>query len=111
MKTSDTATAEQKNKWAAFIESEGFKFINKAEEKHDCASACKAGQWYLTRDVSDGKPESDCLTEVIEDIQGEFKVPGYVCVILGLFLLVAYAFTWPLCQAYNKNGMMNKDDA
>jgi len=44
-----------------FFEKGGFTFLSGLEESYDCASICNVPLFYITRDISEGRPEQECV--------------------------------------------------
>lgn len=84
-----------------FIKNGGVQFLSDFEKKFKCAGFCKPGLFYVTRNISMGKPDRDCLAAMQEEYGNNTGV-GAVAVITGLILLVAAFGAIPLCTDYNK---------
>lgn len=95
----DSKKTKQDNvaKITAFMKSEGFDFMKSAEDKFSCGGVCKPPMFFLTKSITEGKPEMDCLSAVLEDIPGKLRLPGLISVLLGLLLICAFIAAFPLC--------------
>lgn len=72
-----------------FFEKGGYGFLSELEEKYECASICRRPLFYITRDISEGRPESECIRAIFNDISGSMKVEAAVAIILALVLVCA----------------------
>jgi hypothetical protein len=103
--------SENAKKIKEFLEKGGLDFFAETEEKLSCAGACKVPLFYVTRDLSAGKPERDCVNALFDELQGGAQPAGYVCLITGILLLLTTICACPLCTGYKEQDMMSKDDA
>lgn len=51
-----------------FFDKKGFEFLGALESSFDCASICNVPLFYLTRDISEGRPTQECVKGVIDGI-------------------------------------------
>ena len=71
----------------SFYEEGGFEFLKWIEGiHHQCASICEPPLFYLTKDISEGMPEDECLVEQIEEskklaVNVEWSCFFFVCVV------------------------------
>lgn len=86
-----------------FMTTQGFTFIKSTEERLRCASVCRPGLFYLSIDVSEGKPDADCLNKMIEELPNMQKGAGLVSLVTALVLLVGFAFSFPLCTGFSQD--------
>lgn len=86
-----------------FIDKGGLEFMQDAEEKLRCAGFCDRALFYVTLDISYGRPEKDCLTSSIESLQGSTKGAGVIAIITAIVLFIAFSFSFPLCTGFNKD--------
>jgi len=43
--------------------------VESTESRLQCAGACKVALFYATIDISQGKPEKDCVNALFDDLQ------------------------------------------
>jgi hypothetical protein len=91
----------QNEEYKQFIKNGGVQFLADFEKKFKCAGFCKTPLFYMTRNITEGKPERDCLTAMATEYGSNTGV-GAVGVITGLTLLLAAFGAIPLCKDYNK---------
>ena len=60
---------------------------------------CKVPLFYISRDISEGKPEMECTEAIVEAFTGKIMV-AVVCMITGLVLLCAMICSFPLCSGF-----------
>ena len=48
-----------------FFEKGGYDFLAGLENRYDCASLCSVPLFYLTKDVDNGPPQTDCFTAAV----------------------------------------------
>jgi len=97
------------NNLKAFVKGEGFNFIKSAESTFECAGVCRPGFYYLTKDLSEGIPEKDCLSAFVDDFPTKFRTPALVALVTGICLLFAFICSFPLCSDFSsKNNMMDE---
>lgn len=92
------------NKWkdmVAFMQTGGFDFLNELEESYDCASICVTPLFYLTRSIKEGRPETDCISGLIEGNQGTMNTAGIVSVLTALVLIIGAIGAFPLCSGFS----------
>jgi len=63
---------------------------------------CKVPLFYLTQDVSLGKPEKECAEAIIAEVTGKTLVAA-ICIITGLILFCAMICSFPLCSGFKGN--------
>lgn len=69
------------------------------EKKFKCASICYKPLFYLSRPLTDGAPESECVEAFINEYAGATGV-GVVAIVTGLTLLFAAFGSIPLCSDF-----------
>jgi hypothetical protein len=48
--------------------------LKEIEEKYNCASICTVPLFYITRDISEGRPDTECIRGIYNEIKGSMKV-------------------------------------
>lgn len=66
----------------------------------DCASICQVPLFYLSLDVSLGKPTQDCMTPIMESANQ--PIAGGVALFTGLICLIAFCASFPLCTGFSE---------
>jgi hypothetical protein len=51
-----------------FFDAGGYDFLYGLETRYTCGSICLTPLFYLSRDIKDGPPTTDCFTAAVEDI-------------------------------------------
>lgn len=92
-----------------FIEKGGLDFLESSEQRLMCAGACKKALFFATLDVSEGRPERDCVNALFDDLQGGSRPAGIIGVVTGIILLCAFAAAFPLCSGYDEDDMMKEE--
>jgi hypothetical protein len=62
---------------------------------------CSVPLFYLTKDVSEGPPTTDCFTAAVEDITDN-KTAAIIFAVTGLILIFAILGVFPLCSSDNE---------
>jgi len=101
-KLTDDLKDENVKAMVAFAAGEGFNFLEALETKYDCTLFCKAGPFYLTRDLSDMMPEQGCFNAIFDDLQSKGKNVGAVMFVAGGIVLLGFVFAFPLCSGFSK---------
>lgn len=63
-----------------------FPIFSVLEGNFDCQGICEPSNFYMTRDVTDGPPESNCLIPVSRYAKSMFSTFGVIILILFLYL-------------------------
>jgi len=63
---------------------------------------------YVTKDIAEGKPETDCAEALMEEIKGMATPAGIVSIITGLVLFTAMCGAFPLCTGFSDD--MGEED-
>lgn len=80
-----------------FYEEGGFEFVRDLEEiHHGCASICETPLFSLTRDISEGKPNGECIREQIDESTAIAKKSQQTSFFGALACLVSLLWTIPL---------------
>jgi hypothetical protein len=79
-----------------FFDAGGYDYLYNLEERYSCASICSVPLFYLSREVSEGSPTTDCFTAVVEDITDN-KTAAIIFFVTAIVLLFAVMGTFPLC--------------
>lgn len=84
-----------------FFDAGGYDFLNALEERYSCASMCSVPLFYLTKDVAQGPPETDCFTAAVEEITDN-RLAAIIFGSTALVLLFAILGAFPLCSKDNE---------
>ena len=84
-----------------FFEKGGYEFLAQLETDYECASMCKIPLFYISRDISLGKPTMECTAAIVEAVTGKILV-AVVCFITGLVLFCAMICSFPLCTGFKQ---------
>lgn len=95
------AVDAESSEFKEFVKNGGVKFIESFEKQFKCAGLCKKPLFYLSKPISDGKPERDCVTAFQEEYGSNTPV-GAIALFTGFVLLMAAFGAIPLCTDYNK---------
>ena len=82
-----------------FFKKGGYEFMTQLETDYKCASMCSVPLFYLTLDISKGKPEQECTKAIIEEVTGKTLV-AVICILTGVILLCAMVCSFPLCTGF-----------
>lgn len=69
------------------------------ETKYKCAGVCYKPLFYLTKPLTEGAPEAECVETFIKEYAGATGV-GIVAIVTGLTLLFASFGSIPLCSDF-----------
>jgi len=56
----------------------------------------------MTLDVSEGKPEQDCLNAMIDMAETAGKSAGIIAIVTGLIVLIGMISACPLCSGFQE---------
>jgi hypothetical protein len=93
-----------------FFDKGGYGFMQEMEEKYDCASVCNVPLFYIARDISENKPEQECVKAIFDGISGSMKVEAAFCIILSLVLVVAMVSGLVICMGPKDKSKEDFDD-
>ena len=72
-----------------FITSNGMEILSELEDKYDCASVCEVPMFYITKDISEGRPTQECAAGIYHSMKGSYKAEAAFSIICSLCLWVA----------------------
>lgn len=72
-----------------FITSNGMEILSELEDKYDCASVCEVPLFYITKDISEGRPTQECAAGIYHAMKGSYKAEAAFSIICSLCLWVA----------------------
>ena len=72
-----------------FITSNGMEILSELEDKYDCASVCEVPLFYITKDISEGRPTQECAAGIYHSMKGSYKAEAAFSIICSLCLWVA----------------------
>lgn len=75
----------------------------KMEHNHkNCASVCETPLFYLTKDISQGRPETECINEQLKLTQALAVSISSLSGIISYIFYGTIAFVIPICKDYHK---------
>lgn len=80
-----------------FLTGDVGKSIEMIESSWECAGYCVPGMFSISRSISEGAAENDCIKAGAESLASSSIPVGVVGIITGLVLLIAFCFSFPLC--------------
>ena len=93
-----------------FFNNGGFTFLEKLEEKFDCAGICYSPLFYLTKDTSNSPVAQECVGAFLDSVKAT-EGAGAVAIITGITLFAASLGAIPLCSDFVLTlGRSLKDD-
>jgi hypothetical protein len=72
-----------------FVTSFGMDILGELEDKYDCASVCEVPLFYITRDISEGRPLQECAAGIYHSMKGSYRAEAAFSIILSLVLWTA----------------------
>jgi hypothetical protein len=72
-----------------FMTSNGMEILSELEDKYDCASVCEVPLFYITKDISEGRPTQECAAGIYHSMKGSYKAEAAFSIICSLTLWVA----------------------
>ena len=94
-----------------FFEKQGYAFLEGVENTFNCASVCSVPLFYITKDISEGRPQMECVQAVIEGVQGPLGIAAMTSIFIGFLLITAVFGTFPLCCSKGKRAENYMDKA
>jgi len=73
----------------AFFSTKGYDFLGELEDKYDCASVCTLPLFYINKEISEGKPEKECIQGMYDGIKGAMKAEAIFIIIGAIALFIA----------------------
>lgn len=70
-----------------------FNFIRQVENKYNCASFCEPSLFFITKDISAGKPDDECVALILKNIIDNLKPIQMVFMLVGVMAWVALVFS------------------
>ena len=61
----------QKEFWEGFDSDDAWAFFADVEREYNCGGLCYVPLFYLTRNINEGRPEKECIREIINDVFNE----------------------------------------
>lgn len=90
--TSDMSPAE-KEEWEK-VQAELWDFLTDIEESYNCGGFCYTPFFAITTDISEGRPEKECLDSIFK---ATFSSAGAISAVGGIFLLITFLLSLSLC--------------
>ena len=70
-----------------FYDEGGFEFMIWIEGiHHQCASICQPPLFYITKEISEGMPETECVAEQVEESEDLADSSKFNCLMCALIL-------------------------
>ena len=83
-----------------FFEDGGMDMLIGFEEKFDCSGYCDMGEYFISKDLKEGRPQKECVEGLLGGFGKKAKPAGYVTIVAGLLLWVAMIGAFPLCSGF-----------
>jgi hypothetical protein len=80
-----------------FVTHGGFSLLSSLEENFDCASLCKVPLFYITKDISEGRPRQECIDGFIKGMNANLGTAGLFSILCAIILLIGALGTFPIC--------------
>jgi hypothetical protein len=77
-------------------------FFNKIEKDLDCSSACYLPLFGVSRPLSKGPVERQCVDVIIDSLDS-LTAPGVVCLLTFFVLICACCGSIPLCSGFTED--------
>jgi len=75
----------------------GYDFLKKIENDFECAGLCTVPLFYLTKDISKGRPTKECIEVSFDKISDGISIIGYIVIITGFFTFAGFIGSFALC--------------
>lgn len=98
---SNSAYSDSYKKAMDMFAKEGGAFFTQIEKTYKCAGLCEKGLFYVTKPVSEGRPEKSCVA-AFQDKYGQNYGVAAVAFITAIVLIVAGIAAIPLCTGFSK---------
>jgi hypothetical protein len=69
---------------------------------YKCSGTCIPPLFSITRDISEGIPEFECLGMIIPGLKNNLQIVGFTTFILGLISLLSFFISIPLFTPLKK---------
>jgi hypothetical protein len=89
---------------------QGFNFFSQLETDMDCSGMCWTPLFGISRNISAGPVEEECMTRVIETLSTTIA-PAVVCIVTFFILFMAALCSIPLCSGFDKDEIMGDEHA
>lgn len=94
-----------KNDALEFLQKGGYSFISSFEKQFKCAGICFTPLFYLTRNLSEGLPTTQCDQAFLKSVSGQVG-PAIVAFATAIIMLTLFGASFPLCT-----GKSDENDA
>lgn len=91
---------EYQNFFEDFRDQGGFNFLRSIEERYDCGGICYEPLFYLTQDISMGRPTKECFREVLDATIPQIQL---YATISGAILLLSFFTSLCICGGIPKD--------
>ena len=89
-----TMTEEELEVWQSFSSQEGWDVLATLEDEYECAGVCYSPLFYMTKEISYGQPQRECLRPLFDDV---FAQSYHLCIGVGAALMVSALLQLVLC--------------
>ena len=76
-------------------------FADYFEKAYSCSGICKSPLFYYALEVDEGRPDTECLLYLKDEIENNLSYMGITSVIAGLFMLFTFVFQYCLWVDYD----------
>jgi len=77
------------------------KFLKFLEKTYSCSGLCKKSLFYITLDISNGRPKNTCTIGLINSVADQLTLFGYTLFFTGCLIFLVFILMMPLC-CYNE---------
>lgn len=76
--------------------------MKQIENDFDCAGVCDVPLFYVTKDISEGPPQRECIEAMFDSITSGMSLLGVVALITGIFTFAGFIGSFALCGGNNE---------
>lgn len=105
---SDSSEGSFGEKAGTLLADTGFLFLEGLESIGGCASICKRPLFYITKTVTEGPVERDCMGALKDELT--FKGVSAIAGVTAFVLFSGMILGLPICSGFNKDDEEKEDD-
>jgi hypothetical protein len=90
-------SSESQAKIDDFFNKGGYDFLKRIENDFDCAGLCEVPLFYISKDISKGRPTTECISVSFDKISEGISIIGYIVLVTGLFTFAGFVGSFALC--------------
>ena len=90
-------SSESQKKINDFFMKGGYDFLKRIESDFECAGLCDVPLFYITKDISKGRPTTECITVSFDKISEGISIIGYIVMVTGLLTFAGFVGSFALC--------------